>query len=135
VSTYPAGFPDRVNKGVINERYETHGELYFQIHIRDKKQHFGPSPHVDSFHLHSFSYRIGDEPPVVLLSDYARPFWMQGNSRYEKRDLPPIPYHADGAVSIEIDFTLNGKKYSLKGDMPAHQRKTVAPTFIKNRGI
>ena len=23
----------------------------------DKKRHFGPSPHVDSFHLHSFSIR------------------------------------------------------------------------------
>ena len=136
ISTYPADYPNRLSdKGDVFEKYETAGKLYFQIHIRDKNTEFGPNPHVQSINIHSFSYRIGNAPPVVLLSEYQDNFWMQNNPRYEKRELPPILYAPDGSVSIEISLTLNGERFVFEGDMPATEKSRVLPTVIVNQGI
>ena len=136
ISTYAADFPDRLTeKGAVFEKYETAGELYFQVNIRDRKKSMGPNTNVESIVIHSFSYRFDDEPPSVLLSDYDYNFWMQGNPRYDKQDLPPIPYRPDGKVSIEIRFTLNGKTFEFEGDMPATESSSTWPTFVVNQGV
>jgi hypothetical protein len=136
ISTYPADFPNRLSdKGNLLQKYETAGELYFQVHIRDKKTKSGPNPHVRSINIHSFSYQVGDAPPVVLLSGYEDNFWMQNNPRYEQRELPAVPYVPDGKVSIEISFTLNGEPFVFEGDMPAVEKSRLYPTIIVNQGI
>lgn len=136
ISTYPAGFPTKVGrKRAGYESYETNEDLYFQVFIRDIKKRAGPNPHIESVCIHSFTCRIGDAPPELLLSGYTKNFWMQGNPQAGKRVVPPIPYHAKGRVSIEMDLTLNGKRYSFKGDMPARESRIVAPTFIKNQTL
>ncbi len=136
ISTYPADFPTRLSdKGSLFQKYETAGELYFQIHIRDKKTESGPNSHVESINIHAFSYRIGDAPPVVLLSEYQNNFWMQNNPRYEKRDLPAVPYLPDGKLFIEVSFTLNGERFVFEGDMPATESAQVLPTFIVSQSI
>lgn len=136
VSTYPAGLPDEVSQeGATFEAYETHGELYFQVFVRDRGRSIGSSPELESMRIHSFSYRLDDGPLTELLSGYTGNFWMQGNRRYEQRDLPPILYRSDGVVFIEINFELNGTKYAFEGEMPARASSVTVPTFIKDGGI
>ncbi len=135
ISTYPAEFPTRLRKRAVIQRYESHDEMYFQINIRDKRRKIGPNPLVQSITIHLFSYQMGDEPPTVMLTDYPGYFWMQNNPRYAQQDLPPIPYWPQGKVSIEIDFTLNGERYKLKGNMPAREHTLVLPTLIATQSI
>jgi hypothetical protein len=136
ISTYPADFADRLGeKGDILQKYESAGQLYFQVFIRDAKNKTGPNPHVQSITIHAFSYQMGDEPPTVMLSEYKDNFWMQGNPRYDERGLPPIPYEADGSVFVKISLTLNDTKYEFEGEMPATEKTTFAPTFIVEQGI
>lgn len=136
ISTYPADFPDRLSeKGDLFEKYESAGEVYFQVNIRDKSKSSGPNDHVESINIHSFAYRVGDGPKTVLLSDYEDNFWMQGNPRYESRPLPPVPYVPDAKVSIEIRFTLNGTVFAFEGDMPARESSSLWPTIIVNQGV
>lgn len=136
ISTYPADFPERLSdKGALFEKHETARELYFQIHIRDKKTKSGPSPHIQAITIHKFAYRIGGAPPVVLLSEYQDNFWMQNNPRYDKRDLPAVPYLPGGEVSIEIRMTMNGDTFEFEGDMPATESSHVLPTVIVNQSI
>lgn len=136
ISTYPADFPDRLSdKGALFEKYESAGELYLQVHIRDKKAKFGPNPHVESISIHSFSYRVADGPVNAVLADYERNFWMQDNPRYEQRNLPPVPYVTDGKLWIDIRFTLNGKQYAFNGDMHATETTRTLPTFVAKQGV
>jgi hypothetical protein len=137
ISIYPADYPDRLNEtGSITQNYESHGEVFFQVFVRDKKKNkVGEHPHIQSIIIHSFSYQIGDEPPTVLVSDYEHNFWMQGNPRYEKRASQPVPYQPGGKVGIEVDFTLNGERYTFKGDMPAEERLRVFPTALVKQSI
>ena len=136
ITTYPADYPNRLSeKGDTFESYESAGEVYFQVNIRDKSKSGGRNEHVRSIDIHSFSYRIGNEPPTVLLSDYDYNFWMQGNPRYEDRDLPPVPFVPGGNVSINISFTLNGETYAFEGDMPASEKSRTYPTVIVNQGV
>ena len=136
ITTYAADFPDRLSeKGDVFEEYETAKELYFQVHIRDRKKKFGPNPHVQSIEIHSFTYRIDDGAPVTLLSSYEDNFWMQGNPRYEARELPAIPFVRDGKVTIAIRLTLNGETYAFEGDMPASEKTSLWPTVIVEQGV
>ncbi|MDJ0760006.1 MAG: hypothetical protein QNJ19_11440 [Woeseiaceae bacterium] len=136
ISTYPADYPNRLSdKNDTFESYESADDIYFQINIRDKSRSIGRNEHVQSINIHSFSYRIGNEPPTLLLSDYDYNFWMQDNPRYEERDLPPIPFVPGGKVSISISFTLNGERYSFEGDMPASEHSRTVPTAIVNQGV
>lgn len=136
ISTYPADYPDRLSdKGAVFEKYESAGDVYLQIHVRDRKKQFGPNPHVESISIHSFAYQVGDGPVTVLLSDYENNFWMQSNPRYEKRDLPPVPYVPGGKLTISISLTLNGDRYAFKGDMLATEKSRVLPTAIVDQGV
>ena len=136
ISTYPADYPNRLSeKGDTFESYESAGEVYFQVNIRDKSKSTGRNEHVRSINIHSFSYRIGDEPPTVLLADYSYNFWMQSNPRYEKRDLPPIPFLPGGSIHVSINFTLNGETYSFEGDMPASEKSRTYPKVLVDQGV
>ena len=44
-----------------------------------------------------------------------------------QQETSPILYVDGWSVTIEISFTLNGKDYSLKGEMPSRERKTSYP--------
>ena len=136
ISTYPADYPNRLSdKGDTFESFESAGEIYFQVNIRDKSKSGGPNEHVRSINIHSFSYRIGDEPPTVLLSEYKYNFWMQDNPRYEQRELPPVPFVPGGKVRVNISFTLNGETYAFEGDMPAAEKSRSYPTVLVNQGV
>ena len=136
ISTYPAVFPKgKSGSTLLLDKEESHGETYFQVYIRDSSKKMGPNPHVESIEIHSFSYQIDSGPKTELLSGYTHNFWMQGNPRYEKRKLPPIPYRSDSMISIEIDFTLNGKKYTYQGEMKPQEQTTVIPTAVRNSTI
>ena len=136
VTTYPAGFPrGKSGSSIVLNKEQSHGELYFQINIKDKSKNMGPNPHVKSIKIHSFTYQLGDGPRTELLTDYDYNFWMQGNRNYDKSRLPPIPYYPDSSVKVEIDFTLNGQKYEFKGKMNASENTSYVPTFIRNSTI
>lgn len=135
ISTYPSGFPTEVSNTLISRKMPSSDKVYFQVLVRDKKQKSGPNPNVESILFHSFSYALDDGLKTELISDYARNFWMQGNSNYDKLNHPPIPYRPDSVVSIEIDLTLNGKDYSFKGQMPAKERTTYVPRFLFDMGV
>ena len=123
VSTYPAWFPKNVGPGKL----ETHGEVYFQLYVKDRQRAAGPNPHVEAVEFHSFAYRMDDGPKTVLLTDYSCLFWMQNNRNYETRDLPPIPYRRNSRITVEVDLTLNGKRHTLQGVMPSRERRTTLP--------
>lgn len=128
VSTYPSWF-DSAGGGVPYVYSQSRGpeKVCFQLFVRDKKRKMGENPHIESILIKSFSYRIDNGPRTVLLKNYPESFWMQNNSRYEKRDLPPIPYRKDAVLIVEVDLNLNGKDYSLKGEMPSTEATTVYP--------
>ncbi len=136
ISTYPADFADRTSaKGAVMQSYESHGALFFQIFVRAKGKKAGPNPYVESMTIHSFSYSIDGAEPRVLLQDYASNFWMQGNPRYEQRELPPIPYRKNSNVTVRIDFSLNGTRYQFEGDMPAKESSSMLPTAVVEQSI
>ena len=126
VSTYPAWFPKDVGPGKL----ETHGEVYFQLYVKDRQRTAGPNPHVETVEFHSFAYRMDDGPKTVLLTDYPRSFWMQNNRNYESRDLPPIPYRRNSRITVEVELTLNGKRHNVQGVMPSRERRTTAPNAL-----
>ncbi|MFL2942264.1 MAG: hypothetical protein ACJZ68_01685 [Limisphaerales bacterium] len=47
----------------------THGEVYFQLYVKDRQRAAGPNPHVEGVEFHSFAYRMDDGPKTVLLTD------------------------------------------------------------------
>ncbi|NNE35616.1 MAG: hypothetical protein HKN13_10275 [Rhodothermales bacterium] len=135
ISTYPADFPDRVSsQDAVFERLESADHVYFQFFVRDKNKS-GPNPHIDNITVHSFSYRIGDEPATVLLSEYPGNFWMQGNPRYDKEQSPAIEYLPGAEIQIDVALTLNGTRYSFSGVMPATENSSTLPTVVVDQGV
>lgn len=136
ISTYPAGFPKDKRGGAPGfKQMETHGELYFQVNIRNANGKMGPNSNVESIQIHSFAYQVDGGPTTRLLTDYEHNFWMQGNPRYEKRDLAPVPYNPGSIINVEINFTLNGEKYDFKGEMKASESRSTMPTHILHQSI
>ena len=132
ISTYPAWFgTDKISIPFIYVKSQTHNEVYFQVFICDKKQNCGPNPHIESILIKSFSYSLDGQPRRQLLSNYSDNFWMQGNPRYEKQELSPIPYRRGSSISVEINFTLNGKDYAIEGEMPAFEKMTLYPLILE----
>ncbi|MFT5129459.1 MAG: hypothetical protein ACI8W8_003081 [Rhodothermales bacterium] len=132
ISTYPAGFGStKVSIPFVYKRNETHDTVCFQVFVRDKNRKVGANPHVESILIKSFSYQLDDQPRRQLLNNYASNFWMQNNTQYEKRKLPPIPYQQGGVVAVEIDLTLNGKDYSFEGEMPAFEKTSSYPLALE----
>ena len=136
ISTYPAFFPQKKStSNSINKKLESHCEVYFQLFIRDLDKKFGPNPHIESVTIHSFSYQLPNEPKIEILTNHDGNFWMQGNPNYESRKLSAILYRKNSAINIEIDFSLNGKKYSYEGQMKSKESTTTLPKIIANASI
>lgn len=132
ISTYPAWYGStKTRVPFVYKKSETHDKVCFQVFVRGKKEKCGPNPHVQSILINSFAYQLDGQPRRQLLSNYSSNFWMQNNTRYEKRELPPIPYIPDGVVAVEIDLTLNGREYSFEGEMPASEKTTVYPLALE----
>ncbi|MCH1499757.1 MAG: hypothetical protein L7U83_11895 [Akkermansiaceae bacterium] len=136
ISTYPAFFPKKKsNSNSINKKLESHSKVYFQLFIRDLNKKIGPNPHIESVTIHSFSYQLPNEPEIEILTEYDGNFWMQGNPNYESRKLSAIPYRPNSGINIEINFSLNGKRYSYEGQMRSKESTSFLPTIIANGGI
>ena len=134
ISTYPAWFAkDTFSIPFVYKKRVTHDKLYFQVFIRDFNKKSGKNPYVDSIQIHSFSYRIGNNPSTVLISNYDSNFWMQGQPQDNPnpKDTSPVLYVDGWAVSIDISFTLNGKDYSIQGEMPSAERTTIYPLIME----
>ena len=132
ISTYPAWYPkDSFSIPLLYKNSKTHDKVYFQVHVRDAKKKFGKNPSVESCQINSFSYRLDGGEWTNLLSGYPNDFWMQNNSRYEERELPPIPYQRDSRVGIEIDLTLNGTRHDIQGEMPAKEQTSFYPLVLE----
>ena len=123
ISTYPAGYAQKTDDSIpfVYKKLVTHDKLYFQVFIRDIKKKAGKNANIDSIRIHSFSYRIGNNPSTELLSNYDSNFWQQGQSKYnpDTKETSPILYVDGWTVSVNISFTLNGKDYSIQGEMPS----------------
>ena len=132
ISTYGADFGRSVKHVPFLYRHmESHDRLWFQVFIRDK-DNAGRNPHVESIIIHSFSYRFGDQPETVLLTDYADNFWMQGRSddHSNGRGTQPILFDPHWAVTVSIEFTLNGIDYSFEGTMPGVRKTSRKPLLV-----
>lgn len=120
ISTFSAGAPEHLS-GIAGafETYETPGQLLFQIHVRNIEAPVGPNPHIQSINIHSFSYRLADAAPVVLLSEYPHEFWMQNDKRYDQKTFAAITHEPDSSIIVNVSLTLNGEKFVREGLMPA----------------
>ena len=54
---------------------------------------------------------------------------MQDAAQYENRNLTTVPYQKDAVISVQIDLTLNGKRYAFKGEMPATKSTGYEPLY------
>ena len=134
ISTYPAWFAkDSFSIPFVYKKRVTHDKLYFQVFIRDINKKAGKNPNVESIQIHSFSYRIGNNPSTVLISDFNSNFWMQNQTQYnpDAKDTSPILYVDGWTVTVDISFTLNGKDYSIQGEMPSSERTTSYPLIME----
>lgn len=132
ISTYPADF-GRTRKHVpfVYRHMETHDKLFFQVFIRNKEQ-AGKNPHVESIQIHSFTYRFGDQPDTVLLTEYGDYFWMQGQPNYNKdyAETQPVLFVPDAEITVVINFTLNGTNYEFQGKMPSAREERLMPLLV-----
>jgi hypothetical protein len=134
ISTYPAWFAkDTFSIPFVYKKRVTHDKLYFQVFIRDINKKSGKNHNVESIRIHSFSYRIGNNPSTELISDYDANFWMQSQPEYNPnvKDTVPILYVDGWTVSVDISFTLNGKDYKIQGEMPSAEYTTSHPLIME----
>ncbi|MDJ0761238.1 MAG: hypothetical protein QNJ19_17725 [Woeseiaceae bacterium] len=132
ISTYPADFGrSRKHVPFIYRHMETYDKLYFQVFIRNKDQ-AGKNPHVESIHIHSFSYRFDGQPSTELITDYDDYFWMQNQPDYNKdyAESPPVLYVPNAEIIVSIAFTLNGIDYEFEGSMPSTTKKSWTPLLV-----
>ena len=129
ISTYAAGYAQKKTDSIpfVFKKLVTHDKLYFQVFIRDIKKKAGKNPNIDSILIHSFSYRIGNNPSTELISNYDSNFWQQGQLKYnpDAKETSPILYVDGWTVSVDISFTLNGTDYSIQGEMPSAEHTTT----------
>jgi len=126
ISTYPAGFPRKIS-GIpfLYKTTRTPESVFFQVFVRDIQKKVGPNAHVESIQIHSFSYRIDNDPPVVLISQYDGHFWMQEQHADNNGERKPVPWVSGKPLTIDIALTLNGKDYAFKTRMqPIMREKT-----------
>ena len=136
ITTYPADLPSRLTESDETfQSLESANQVYFQVFIRDPSKSIGSNENVESIFIHSFYYKLGDQPRVRLLTDYPDNFWMHGSPRYDKQGHKPIPYLPDGSISIEISFTLNGQYLEFSGEMKAVENTSIWPTLIVEQGV
>ena len=135
ISTYAAGYAPKKTDSIpfVFKKLVTHDKLYFQVFIRDINKKSGKNPNVESIRIHSFSYRIGNNPSTELISDYDANFWMQSEPEYNPKvkDTVPILYVDGWTVSVDISFTLNGKDYKIQGEMPSAEYTTSHPLIME----
>jgi hypothetical protein len=126
ISTYPSWFSSETSDiPYLKKTVRTPDSVYFQVSVRDAEKKAGPNPHVDSILIRSFSYRIADREPVVLIENYDDYFWMQGNPNHNKVEQAPVPWVEGQPLTIAISLVLNGKTHELKTDMQAVERKST----------
>lgn len=126
ISTYPAEFPRRISGNpFLYKTTRTPESVFFQVSVRDIQKKVGPNTHVESIRIHSFSYRINNDAPVVLLSQYEGQFWMQEQNADDNVERKPVPWVSGEPLTIGIALTLNGKDYAFKARMqPIMREKT-----------
>jgi hypothetical protein len=101
ISTYSSDFYKHVSKvPFLWKEVRSPNSVYFEVFVRQAGQ-MGPNPHVDSIVIHSFSYAFPGQEPVSV--------------------------HDGWYVNLEIDLTLNGKRYQLDGDVNATRREYMRP--------
>ncbi len=118
ITTYPAGYP-RTTSSIpfLNKRTRGPESVFFQVFVRDRQKKFGPNTHIKSIQIHSFSYQVDNEAPLVLIADYGDYFWMQDQPNYNKGERKPVPWVSGKPIAIDISLTVNGKDYALKTRM------------------
>ncbi len=131
ISTYPSDIARTVSgiPFVWKER-ATPNSVYFQIHVREVGK-AGPNPHVESISIHSFSYAFPAHDSVQMIADYPHSFWMQDSPDYNPGGSSPVPIHDDWYVYLEIDLTLNGKRYLFHERVEAAKRERVRPLMLE----
>lgn len=131
ISTYSADFPDQTKRiPFLYRRLRTGDELYFQVFVREAGTVGGPNPNIDSITIHSFSYYFPGQPPIELISDYERGFWMQDNPRYNAEDSSPVPFNQHWHLRVRIDLTLNGIDYQFDERLDAATRRRLSPLIF-----
>jgi hypothetical protein len=126
ISTYPSWFArETTNIPFLKKTVRTPDSVYFQVFVRDSEKKTGPNPHVDSILIKSFSYRIADRAPVVLIENYGANFWMQNNPNHNIGEPVPVPWVEGQPLTIAVSLVLNGKAHELKTDMMAVEHKST----------
>lgn len=118
ISTYSADYPRTTSHiPFLYKIIRGPESVFFQVFVRDRQKKAGPNTHIKSIRIHSFSYQIEDEAPVVLIADYGDYFWMQDQPNYNKGERNPVPWVSGKPIAIDISLTVNGKDYAFKTGM------------------
>ena len=116
ITTYPAFFQKRIyHIPYLYGEYVSHEKLYFQVFIRDKIKKYGSNPNIESIQIHTFSYKLDDQESVELISEFNSNFWKQ--EQQGRDSFPPILFHPDSKIEVEISLSLNGQKFTKTAAM------------------
>lgn len=131
ISTYPSDIARSVS-GVpfLWKEVRSPDSVYFQVFVRQVGRS-GPNPYVESITIHAFSYEFPGQEPVPLISDYDQNFWMQGSPKYNPRGGAPVPVNEAWYLDLEIDLTLNGKRYRFKERVNGKKDERLRPLLTE----
>ena len=131
VSTHPAWFgKEKVKIPYLYIKMVTDDYVALQFHLREHGKKIGKNPHLQSIQVHKFSYRLDNGPEKILLTDYSKASWGQDTGNYKERTTKGIPYQKGSILHFSAELTLNGEDFSVKGQMPAQEKTTLAPIFF-----
>lgn len=131
ISTYPAWFPNReVELPPLCVKVVSDDYVALEFLVREPGTGSGRSPHIESIQVHKLAYRLDDGPETVVLRDFSGGFWMQETGNHSERTRKGIPYQNGSVLHATVDLTVNGKNYSIQGEMPARRRISRYPIFI-----
>lgn len=122
ISTLPSWFPKTQSRiPFLYKNSHAPQSVYFQFFVRATGTTAGRNPNIESIFVRNFSYEFPGQTPVVLIEDYTKGFWQQGQTDYDSKKLEPVPCVVGWYVRVKFDLILNG--IAFKGEQILYARE------------
>ena len=131
ISSYPSWFPEETSRiPFLYKKTRTPETVYLQIHVRDLETKAGIDTDVQTVRIVSLSYQQEAEAPIVLLSDHASNFWMQGQSANTAEIRQPVKCVPDHSINVHVSLEVNGRAYSFDAETPCVVRSRIGSLLV-----